>query len=340
MSSITYDVIIPIYKVKPKWITECLDSVIAQKIQDWRVIIVDGTPAEDELADGITNVCLHYVNSDPRFVYLKQGSDIEGVGGARNQGIAYGDAPWVAFLDADDYWYPDHLAFIQEVLDAKDTPTRSDDELSDPLIIYTAADTHIPMESLKGGEITSWETTIGYYPEAWRIHPAHTYFRLMGMPPITSQVVVRRDRLEAIGGFDDRLAIVEDTDCWMRVIIQHGDYMDSLTPFSPLGVVVQCDAVGGYHRLHEDNTTNAGPQTAAKYAEGGIWAKFKEAGDICMARHPRPSEEFIIEHSNMELKEGYADWLVAVTGGVNRPQVLTGLDDLDSDISKPWFAPH
>ena len=48
MSSVTYDVIIPIYKVKPKWITECLDSVIAQKIQDWRVIIVDGTPAEDE----------------------------------------------------------------------------------------------------------------------------------------------------------------------------------------------------------------------------------------------------------------------------------------------------
>jgi len=226
MPNPSYDVVIPIYKVNPKWIAECLDSVLAQKIQAWRVIIVDGTPLDDDMADAIAAVCLDYVNSDPRFHYLRQDADVEGVGGARNQGIAYGDAPWVAFLDGDDYWYPDHLSFIQEVLDG---------ELADPLVIYTAADTHILMESLKGGEVTSWETTIGYYPEAWRIQPIHTYFRLMGMPPVTSQVVVRRDRLEAIGGFDDRLAIVEDTDCWMRVIVQHGDSKDSLSPFSPLG---------------------------------------------------------------------------------------------------------
>ncbi len=340
MPNPSYDVVIPIYKVNPKWIVECLDSVLAQKIQAWRVIIVDGTPLDDDMADAIAAVCLDYVNSDPRFHYLRQDADVEGVGGARNQGIAYGDAPWVAFLDGDDYWYPDHLSFIQEVLDEKDLPTWADGELAEPLVIYTAADTHILMESLKGGEVTSWETTIGYYPEAWRIQPIHTYFRLMGMPPVTSQVVVRRDRLEAIGGFDDRLAIVEDTDCWMRVIVQHGDSKDSLAPFSPLGSVVQCDAVGGYHRLHESNTTNAGPQTAAKYAEGGIWAKFKEAGDICMARHPRPAPEYLAEHTPFEMKEGYADWLVAATGGVNRPQVLKGLDDLDPDLSKPWFAPH
>ena len=325
-----YDVVIPIYRVKPEWIVECLDSVIAQKIQEWRVIIVDGTPLDDYMADAIAAVCLDYVNSDPRFHYLRQDAEVEGVGGARNQAIAYGDAPWVAFLDGDDYWYPDHLAFIQEVLD----------ESAEPLVIYTAADTDILMESLKDGEVTTWETTIGHYPEAWRVQPLHTYFRLMGMPPITSQVVVRRDRLEAIGGFDDRLAIVEDTDCWMRVIVQRGDSKDSLTPFAPLGAVVQCDAVGGYHRLHEANTTNAGSQTAAIHAEGGVAAKFKQAGDICMARHPRPTPEYLADNTPFEMKEGYADWLVAVTGGVNRPQVITGIDDLDPDISKPWFAPH
>ena len=114
-----YDVVIPIYKVQPEWIVECLDSVLAQKIQAWRVIIVDGTPSDDDMADAIAAVCLDYVNSDPRFHYLKQDADVEGVGGARNQAIAYGNSPWVAFLDGDDYWYPDHLSFIQEVLDGE-----------------------------------------------------------------------------------------------------------------------------------------------------------------------------------------------------------------------------
>ena len=104
-----YDVVIPIYKVQPEWIVECLDSVLAQKIQAWRVIIVDGTPLDDDMADAIAAVCLLYVNSDPRFHYLRQDADVEGVGGARNQAIAYGNSPWVAFLDADDYWYPEKL---------------------------------------------------------------------------------------------------------------------------------------------------------------------------------------------------------------------------------------
>jgi len=59
-----------------------------------------------------------------------------------------------------------------------------------------------------------------------------------------------------------------------------------------------------------------------------------------MSRHPRPTPEYLAENSESELAEGYTLWLVAVTGGVNRPQVLTGLDDLDPDLSKPWFAPH
>lgn len=326
-----FDIVVPIYRVKPEWIEQCLDSVIAQKIQQWQVFIVDGTPSDDGTADAIAAVCQNYVASDERFHYLRQDSDREGVGGARNQGIAAGNSPWVAFLDADDYWYPDHLAFIQEVLD---------EDREKPLVIYTAADTHIELESLKEGTTTMWETVIGHYSEAWRVHPLHSYFRLMGMPPITSQVVVRRDRLEAIGGFDSRLAIVEDTDCWMRVLVQHGISQDELLPFEPLGEIVQCDAVGGYHRLHEANTTNAGPQTAAKYASEGIWAKFKEAGEIIKARHPRPTPQFLIEHTDFELAEGYAEWLVPVTGGVNRPQTLKGLEDLDYDLSKPWFAPH
>ena len=326
-----FDIVVPIYRVTPEWIEQCLDSVIAQKIQQWQVFIVDGTPSDDETADAIAAVCQTYVASDERFHYLRQDSDRQGVGGARNQAIAAGNSPWVAFLDADDYWYPDHLAFIQEVLD---------DEWYEPLVIYTAADTHILMESLTDGKSSMWETVIGHYPEAWKVQPLHSYFRLMGMPPITSQVVVRRDRLEAIGGFDSRLAIVEDTDCWMRVLVQHGEAQDELLSFEPLGEIVQCDAVGGYHRLHEANTTNGGSQTAAKDTSEGIRAKFKQAGEIIMARHPRPSPEYLIENTDFELAEGYTQWLAAVTGGVNRPQTLKGLEDLDYDLSKPWFAPH
>jgi glycosyltransferase involved in cell wall biosynthesis len=50
---------------------------------------------------------------DPRLRILRQSNG--GAGLARNAGIAAAKADWIAFLDADDLWLPDHLAELDRI---------------------------------------------------------------------------------------------------------------------------------------------------------------------------------------------------------------------------------
>lgn len=326
----TFDVIIPIYRVNPDWVSEALESLVAQTVgvAYWNAFIVDGTPIDDPLAQPIQEVCQKFCERFPNATYVRQEKDRIGVSGARNQGIALGTAPWIAFLDADDYWYEYHLAFLLEVIEQRlpegmgtvDSPRES------PSVIYTAADTIIPMASLDGEPRPPMEKVIGHYDIAPLIHPCHDYFRLMAFPPITSQVAVIREGLESINGFDDKLCIVEDTDCWMRILQNFG------------GDLIQCDAVGGFHRLSEFNTTTQGEQTPAQRED------FIASGDVIRERHPRPTPQVIIDTAKevgVEVDERYAAWLSNLTGGVNREQSVLGERVVvTNDINAPWFAPH
>ncbi len=92
-------VIIPLYN-KARYILRALNSVAQQKYQDFEVIVVN---------DGSTDNSAEVVASfrDPRFRVVHQKN--AGPGAARNHGIAEAQAPLIAFLDADDEWFPDHL---------------------------------------------------------------------------------------------------------------------------------------------------------------------------------------------------------------------------------------
>ena len=87
-----FDVIIPIYRVSEELLRRCFDSVKSQSFQDIAVFVCDGAPTEEnrQLVEGYG------------FHYLEQGENYKRVGGARNQAIAAGAAPYLAFLDGDD----------------------------------------------------------------------------------------------------------------------------------------------------------------------------------------------------------------------------------------------
>jgi glycosyltransferase involved in cell wall biosynthesis len=95
------DVIIPLYN-KQATIERAIASVQSQTFTDWRLIVVD---------DGSTD-------RGPQLVYQMRQQDLRielisqsnaGPGAARNAGICTATAPYLAFLDADDEWYPWHL---------------------------------------------------------------------------------------------------------------------------------------------------------------------------------------------------------------------------------------
>lgn len=93
------DIIIPLYN-KEATIARAIDSICGQTFQDWRLIVVN-----DGSTDAGGQVVTRY--SDPRICYIEQ--ENRGPGAARNRGIAEAAAEYLAFLDADDEWYPSHL---------------------------------------------------------------------------------------------------------------------------------------------------------------------------------------------------------------------------------------
>lgn len=90
----TVAVVIPAYNPGP-YLRPALDSVIGQTFTDWECVVVDDGSTEDlSWVDGI----------DKRVRLITKRN--QGVSIARNVGVAATTAPWVAFLDSDDLWYP------------------------------------------------------------------------------------------------------------------------------------------------------------------------------------------------------------------------------------------
>lgn len=98
-------VIVPVYNVE-KYITECIDSILAQTYTDFRLILVDdGTP------DNAGKICDEYSKSDSRITVIHQ--DNAGVTRARARGIEEAaDCEWITFVDSDDTITSDALEHL------------------------------------------------------------------------------------------------------------------------------------------------------------------------------------------------------------------------------------
>lgn len=95
----TVSVVIPLYN-KGRYIERALSSVLAQTYPPLEIIVVD---------DGSTDEGPEKVLSfrDARISLLRQ--ENRGPGAARNAGLAKAGGKYVAFVDADDEWFPPFL---------------------------------------------------------------------------------------------------------------------------------------------------------------------------------------------------------------------------------------
>ena len=91
-------VIVPVFNVEP-YVRKCLDSIIAQTLQDIEIICVD-----DGSTDGSLEVLEEYAVKDSRIKVLKQKN--LGAGEARNAGMGVSQGDYLFFFDADDFAKP------------------------------------------------------------------------------------------------------------------------------------------------------------------------------------------------------------------------------------------
>jgi glycosyltransferase involved in cell wall biosynthesis len=184
-----FSIIIPTYKTT-RYIRDALDSVFAQTFNNYEVIVVnDGAPDTVELERQ-----LHPYFE--RIIYIKQ--ENKGPGGARNSGIRRARGEFIALLDSDDKWLPEHLAEMAQVL--RKDPTL-DLVYADAMNFGDPNQTgHTIMETNPSNGIADFESLVECRCNV-----------------IASCVVARRNVLIEAGLFDENFIYGEDYDLWLRV---------------------------------------------------------------------------------------------------------------------------
>jgi glycosyltransferase involved in cell wall biosynthesis len=182
MSGELVSVVIPTYNYG-RFVTEAVDSVLAQTYPHVEVIVVD-----DGSTDDTRQRLEHYRG---RVVYVCQ--DNQGLSAARNTGIRLARGPFVALLDADDVWHPRKLELQMDFLAAH------------------------PEVALLGSDLFTdrrerWEH-IGAVPQAAEVTFDDVVYRAHFAP---SSVVARKKCLLSVGLFDPELRCVEDREMWIR----------------------------------------------------------------------------------------------------------------------------
>ncbi|WP_265108293.1 glycosyltransferase family 2 protein [Halosolutus halophilus] len=190
-------VVIPVYN-QPELLTEALEGVREQTTENLEVVVVDDASEVDltRVIDGLGD-----------WVRLVEHEHNRGAAEARNTGIKAAHGDYIAFLDADDTWEPTK---IEEQLDMFE---RGDDDLG---LVYTG---FVQYET-DGSEWVRYPEASGdiYVQELERdrVHP-------------TSTVMVRRDVIEDVGGFDPSLPSRQDYDLWIRITEHYEvDYVDEI----------------------------------------------------------------------------------------------------------------
>jgi glycosyltransferase involved in cell wall biosynthesis len=181
-------VVIPSYNCA-KTIVKAVESALNQTYQGTIEVIVvnDGSP--DTVAQ--ESALGPYFD---RIQYIKQRN--RGVSMARNAGVLAASAPWVAFLDGDDYWYPNCLEVLQATADDKWDMVYGNADMLGPACF--------PNEKYR-----DWSPSSGEVTAASLI--AGTCCVL------TSNVLVKRQAVIDAGMFDPSMHHSEDLELWLRL---------------------------------------------------------------------------------------------------------------------------
>lgn len=188
MNDFAVTVVIPLYN-KAAYIRRTLESALAQTHAAAEIIIVDDSSTDgsgaaiEDLISGRVKL-FHQANAGP--------------GPARNRGITEAGCEWIAFLDADDLWLPNHLSTLAEVAAA----------FPDAAVVASGhrkirRDENLPITD----QSPNAARHIDFFCEAQRCEALHT-----------SAVAVRRASLDKANGFG-AFSPGEDMDLWIRLAL-------------------------------------------------------------------------------------------------------------------------
>lgn len=183
-------VIIPTYN-RPDSLKTAIESVQAQTFRDFEIVVVSDC-GSNELETMIKGM-----NTRQNMTYVRHGMN-RGLGASRNTGIGAARGKYIAYLDDDDFFYPDHLETLVEYL-----------ERTGEKVAYT--DAH-----------RIWQRKVdGIYQEFKRDAPYTEDFKyhvilIHNMVPVLC-FLHAKECIREVGDFDETLSTHEDWDLWIRM---------------------------------------------------------------------------------------------------------------------------
>lgn len=189
-------VIVPVRNCRD-YIHEAIDSILDQSFADLEILVMD---------DGSDDFDYQSLNSyDQRIRVTRLAGG--GVSRARNAGMRLARGQYLAFLDADDFWFPGKLG---------------------AQIAYFG--NHPEVGVVFGGFVKWQKESNGTFPPATSLttdcsnlvqadteRSGWLYTRLlMGLLVGMNTAIIRRTLYDRLGGFDESMRIGEDYDYWLR----------------------------------------------------------------------------------------------------------------------------
>ncbi|RJR15175.1 MAG: glycosyltransferase [Nitrospiraceae bacterium] len=175
---------------RPETLIRAIDSVLKQTFRDFEIIVVNDAGADVEnIVTGL--------NRDKRMTYVRHAKN-RGLAAARNTGIKLSRGKYVAYLDDDDMYYPEHLETLVSYLDN-----------SDCKVAYT--DAYRAVQVMENGKYVTKKKDLPY-----------SYDFDCDQILVTNFIPVlcfmhEKSCLERTGLFDESLPVFEDWDLWIRM---------------------------------------------------------------------------------------------------------------------------
>jgi glycosyltransferase involved in cell wall biosynthesis len=234
-------IIIPVYNGE-RFLSQAIDSVMAQTVVDWELIIVD-----DGSRDHTLEVAQAYANRDARIRVVVRPNG--GPALARNRGIEdiHPTSDYIAFLDADDFCYPHALDTLMQALCSNEQAVVAYG-LCQPV---DAAGKPIEQDETRAWQ-DAWEfkrleivrnRLVKVQADRPTTFGALVYWNWISTP---GAALIRRTALDTVGRFDPAVVPSEDWDLWIRLSLV-GDLL--LIPTFVLNRRVHGDSLSGNGRL-------------------------------------------------------------------------------------------
>jgi glycosyltransferase involved in cell wall biosynthesis len=172
-------VIIPAWQAE-RYVAQAIDSALGQTYRPIEIIVVD-----DGSTDGTRSIVERY-GTAVRYLYQAN----TGIGGARNSGVKASTGEFLGFLDADDLWIEDKLAWQTEAL-------RTNPELD---MIF--------------GHVQQ-------FPSPELADEVRSRLRFMAEPApayLAGTMLIRREAFLRVSSFDSQLQVAEFVDWYLKAI--------------------------------------------------------------------------------------------------------------------------